>query len=140
VNTWSQVFLGVIAFATLVTALVQVGVIIAASRLARRVSRLADQVERELKPTFAHVNTISRDAARATALATSQVERADRLLGELAQQAEATVSTLQSSLRAPAREGKALMNGFRAAMDALREARRNPRSRRRVEDEDALFI
>jgi hypothetical protein len=140
VNTWSQVFLGVIAFATLVTALVQVGVIIAASRLARRVSRLADQFERELKPTFSHVNAIGRDAAKAVALATSQVERADRLLGQFAQQAEATVSTLQSSLRAPARESKALMNGFRAALDALREARRNPRSRRRVEDEDALFI
>ncbi len=139
-TTWSQVFLGVIAFATLVTALIQVGVIIAAGRLARRVNRLVDQFERELKPTFGHVNDIGRDAARAVAVATAQVERANRLLGQFAHQAEATVSTLQTSLGAPAREGKALMSAFRAALDAVREARRNPRSRRRVEDEDALFI
>jgi len=140
VNTWSLIFLGVIAGATLITALIQVGVLIAAGRLARRVSNLVNQVEVELKPTFGHVNAISRDAARAMALATAQVERADQVLGELAQQVETTVSTVQSGLGAPVREGRALMDAFRAALDSIRESRRNPRSRRRAEEEDALFI
>jgi hypothetical protein len=141
VTTWSQVFLGVIAGATLITAIIQVGVLIAAGRLARRISRLVDRIELELKPTFTHVNTIGRDAARVMALASAQVERADHLLGQLAQQVETTVATVQTSLGAPAREGKALMNAFRAAVDSIRETRRNPRSRRRrAEEEDALFI
>ena len=139
-NAWSQVFLGVIAGATLITAIIQVGVLIAAGRLARRISRLVDRIELELKPTFTHVNTIGRDASRVMALATAQVERADHLLGQLAQQVETTVTTVQSSLGAPAREGRALMNAFRAALDSIRETRRNPRSRRRAEEEDALFI
>jgi hypothetical protein len=140
VSTWSQVFLGVIAGATLITAIIQVGVLIAAGRLARRISHLVDRIELELKPTFTHVNTIGQDAARVMALATAQVERADHLLGQLAQQVETTVATVQSSLGAPVRESRALMNAFRAALDSIRETRRNPRSRRRAEEEDALFI
>ena len=38
-NGWSDVFLGVIAVATLVMALIQVGAIIAALRLARQADR-----------------------------------------------------------------------------------------------------
>ena len=64
-SVWSEVFLGVIAVATLAMAIAQVGVFIAASLLARRVARLMDQVERELKPAFGHVNAIGRDASRA---------------------------------------------------------------------------
>ena len=41
-NTWSVVFLGVIAAATFATAIIQIAVIVAAGRLARRVERLAD--------------------------------------------------------------------------------------------------
>jgi hypothetical protein len=42
---------------------------------------------------------------------------------------------------APAREGRALLTGLRAAIQALRELRQDARSRQsRSEDEDALFI
>src|SRR6185437_1945640 len=44
VSTKAEVFLGVIALATLTMAVVQVGIIVAAGVLARRLSRLADQV------------------------------------------------------------------------------------------------
>ena len=139
-SIWSQVFLGAIAVATLAMAVAQVGVLIAAGRLARRMDRLLDQFERELKPTFGHVNSIGRDASRVAALAAAQVERVDRLLANLLQQIEATLATVQTGLGVPAREGKALLSALRAALDAVREARRNPRARRRAEDEDALFI
>jgi hypothetical protein len=140
VNTWSQVFLGTIAVATLVIAAGQVWVIITAALLTRRVDRLLSQVERELKPALEHVNAMARDASRAVTLATSQVERADRLFVALAQRLEAALSQLQSSLGVPAREGKALLSALRATLEAIREARRNPRSRRRTDEEDALFI
>lgn len=138
-TTWSQIFLGVIAVATLTTAIVQVGVLIAAGLLARRVQRLVETVERELQPTFVQINAIGRDAARAVSLATAQVERADRVFADLAQRVEDTMATMQATIVAPAREGKALWYALRAALDVLRDARR-ARARHRAEDEDALFI
>ena len=129
---WAEIFLGVIAVAT-------VGVIVAAGRLARRVDRLADQVENDLKPLFTHLNAIGRDASRAMALATVQVERADKLFGDLAAKVEETVTILQANLVTPAREGRALLAALRAALGAIRSARGRGRQTR-AEEEDALFI
>ena len=52
-NDWSTVFLGIIAVATLATAVIQIAVLIAAGMLTKRLGRLADQVERELTPLLA---------------------------------------------------------------------------------------
>jgi hypothetical protein len=140
VSVWPGVFLGVIAVATLAMAIAQLGVLIAAGLLARRVARLMDQVERELKPAFGHVNAIARDASRAVSMATAQVERADRLFSDLSERIDETLATVQKSIIAPAREGRALFNALRAMLEGLREARRSARARHRAEDEDALFI
>jgi hypothetical protein len=140
VSVWAEVFLGIIAVSTLATSVMQVGVLIAAGRLARRLSGLVDQAERELTPTFEHVQAIGRDASRGVALATVQVERADRLFSDVARKIEETLTIVQNSIIAPAREGKALMLAFRAAIEVVREARRRARARARGEDEDALFI
>lgn len=140
-TTKTEIFLGVIALATLTMAIVQVGIIVVAGMLARRLARLADQVEREIKPIFGHLNAIGRDAARATALATAQVERADKLFGDFAVRVEQTLNTVQASLGAPAREGRAIFSAFRAGLQVIRELRQNARTRRgRSDDEDALFI
>jgi len=138
VTTWSIVFLGIIAIATLTMAVVQVGVIVAAGRMAKRVERLADQVEQEIKPLFVHANAIGRDASRAVSLAAAQVERADRLFADVAQKIEQILTLAQTALIAPAREGRAVMSGIRAAIAALRN--RGGARRRRSEDDDALFI
>jgi hypothetical protein len=140
VSVWSVVFLGVIAAATLTTAIVQVGIILVAGRAARRVERLADQVEHELKPLFGYLNAIGRDAARAADLAAGQVERADRVFADAAQKVEQTLAMIQGAILAPAREGKAVVSGFRAAMAVLRELRMGRPGQRRADDEDALFI
>jgi len=139
VTPWAEIFLGIIALATLAMAIVQIGVIVAAGRLARRVDRLADQIEHELKPLFTHANAIGRDAARAMALATAQVERADQLFADLVVKIDQTVSTVQANLIAPAREGRALLAALRAALSAVRSARERARQQR-ADDEDALFI
>lgn len=139
-TVWAVVFLGVIAAATLTTAIVQISVIVIAGRAARRVERLADQVERELKPLFGYLNAIGRDAARAAELAAGQVERADRVFADAAQRVEQTLAMIQGAILTPAREGKAVVSGFRAAMAALRELRFGRSGSRRAEDEDALFI
>ena len=136
---WSQIFLGAIAVAMLITAIVQVGVLIAAARLAKRAERLAEKIERELRPTFDHLNAIGRDTSRAVALATVQIERADRLFTDLSKRLEETVSALQSTFVGPAREGMAIFSALRAVLEVIRAARRRARSRR-GDDEDALFI
>ena len=131
----AELFLGVIAAATLAMAIVQVGVIVVAGLLARRMIRLVDQVERDLRPLIANVNAIGRDAARAAALAAARVDRVDALITDLVGRVEETVTSLQDA--GPARKGRAIMAAFRAAVGALRDARR---ARQRRDDEDALFI
>ena len=140
-SVWAQVFLGVIAAATLAIAIVQIGVLVAAGRLARRVDALADQLEHEMKPLFSHLNAIGRDASRAASLATTQVERADQLFSDVAVRIEQALNSLQTTLSTPAREGRALVSAFKAAFRALRDLRTRARSGQpRAEEEDALFI
>jgi hypothetical protein len=140
VSLWSQIFLGVIALATLTTAIVQLGVLIAAGRMARRDERLVERVEQEMSPAFGHINAIGREASRAVGLATTQIERVDALVSDLSQRVEEIVATVQSTIAVPAREGRAMLNALKAAFDVVREARRRPRTRRRAEDDDVLFI
>jgi len=137
---WRDVFLGVIAVATLAIAVAQIGVIIAAGLMARRVGRMVEQIERDVKPLFGHLNAIGADASRAVTLAAAQVERADKLFGEFAVRIEQTLAVVQETIDRPAREGRAMMGALRAAMQAIRELR-NARARQgRGEDDDALFI
>jgi hypothetical protein len=140
VSGWSEVFLGIIAFAMLATAVVQIGVLVAAGLLARRVGRLVTQVEVEMKPIFAHLNVIGRDASRAAALATAQVERVDRIFADVAQRVDQTLNSLQASLTIPAGEGRAILSALRAAFLVIRDRRGAKRRRPRGDDEDALFI
>jgi hypothetical protein len=139
VSIWADVFLGVIALATLASAIVQVGVLIAAGRVAKRVESLARSVEQELKPLFGHLNSIGRDASRTASLASAQVERADRLFADLVQRVEQYLNVVQATVAAPVREGAAVLAGLRAVISALRNSR-GGRSRSRADDEDALFI
>ena len=137
----NDVFLGIIAAAVALMAAIQVGAIIVAARLAKRVDRLADQIEQDIKPVFQNLNAMSAEAARAASLAAVQVERADRMFGDLAHRVDETLNTLQSRVLGPAREGAALLAGLRAALAAFRDLRDTGRKRPApVEEEDALFI
>ena len=137
---WRDVFLGVIAVATLAIAVAQIGVIIAAGLVARRVGRMVDQLERDVKPLFGHLNAIGGDASRAVALATAQVERADKLFSDVAVRIEQTLNVVQASISVPAREGRAMMGAVRAALQAIRELRTGRTRQGRGDDEDPLFI
>ncbi len=137
----SEVFLGIIAVAVVALAIVQIGVIVIAGLAVRRVTRLIATIEEELRPIFGSVNAIARDASRAAALATAQVERADQLFADLAVRVERAMNDVQASVGRPAREGRALVSAFKAAFQAIREMRQHGRGRQtRSEDEDALFI
>jgi hypothetical protein len=133
------IFLGVIAAATLATAVVQIGVLLAASRLARRTERLMEVVEQEVRPILGHLNAIGRDASHAASLAAAQVERVDHLFGMLVTRIDDTLTTVQSTVVRPAREAAAVMAGIRSALSFLRDLRSRGRARS-DEHEDALFI
>lgn len=141
-NDWSGVFLGVIALAVTVMAALQVGVAIAGLRLARRVESIATQVDREIKPLLVNLTAVSQDAARAAELAAVQVERVDALFADVADRVESTAASLQSVVFGPAREGLALLQGFKAAIAALKGMRSAaaPPAVARHDEEDPLFI
>jgi len=137
----NEVFLGIIALAVAVMAAIQIGAIIVAARVAKRVDRLASQIEQDIRPVFENLSAMTADAARAASLAATQVERADRLFDDLAQRVDVTLNTLQHRVLGPAREGAALLAGLRAALGAFRDPREARRKRpSAVDEEDALFI
>jgi hypothetical protein len=141
VSVWPTVFLGLIALATLITAAIQVSVMIAAGRLIGRFTRLADKIERDLSPLVASLNSIGTDAAKAASVASAQVDRADRVFADVAERLDATMGTIQHAIATPARESAALMVGLRAAIESVRQSIANrPYRPRPGDDEDALFI
>ena len=136
---WGVVFLGVIAAATLVTALAQVAFIVATGRLARRLERAANEMQREMRPLVEHLEAIGRDARRASSLAAAQFERVDQLSADLADRLDRTLNTLHTAAAGGLREGAAILAAFRAAMAVVRDSRAS-RARAGAEDDDALFI
>ncbi|HET9831056.1 MAG TPA: hypothetical protein VFP91_05090, partial [Vicinamibacterales bacterium] len=91
-NTWATVFLGIIAMATLVTAILQVVVLVAAAQLVKRVGRFVDIIEEDVRPIIASVGNIARDASRVASLAAAQVERADQMLSSTVRRLEDLLS------------------------------------------------
>ena len=138
------VFLGAIATATAVMAVVQVGIIVFAARLARRVDRMVDVMETELKPALDRVNAIGGDMNRATSLAVAQVERADQLFARVAARVDRVTAVTQDAVIEPFRHGSALLEGFRVALSVLRGSPspgpQGDGMRPMADDEEALFI
>ena len=79
----SDLFLGVIAASVVIMAAIQVAAIVFAVRSARRVGDAVSRLEQHVTPIVADLQTISSQAARATSVATAQVERADQLITDL---------------------------------------------------------
>ena len=139
-NTWAVVFLGIIAAATLTTAIFQVGFLVSAGRLTRRLGRFVDDVEQDIKPIIGNLNSVSRDASRAASIAVAQVERVDALVTDVASKIDQTITTIHSAIVKPAREGRAWVLGFQAMMAAIREFRSGPSRPRGRDEDDGLFI
>ena len=135
-------FLGLIAVATVVMAVVQIGMVVVVVRLARRVDSLSTQVERELGPLAARLGLVAENLQRATALATGQIERLDRLFAGASTRADATMSLVQHAVVGPLREGLAVVAALRGVIGAVRafKGSRAAKAAARFDDEDPLFI
>ena len=139
-----ELFLGIIAFAVVVMAAIQVAAIVAGIRLARRVDQLATQLDLEINPLIANLSALSSEAARAAALAAKQAERLDKVFGEMVDRVDKTLAVAQEFITGPARQGMAIMSGVKAVIDSfrgIREAsRRRNAPRSAIDEEESLFI
>ena len=136
----NDLFLGIIAGATLVMALIQVGAIVVAARLGLQVRQLLATVQQEIRPLIARANSIADEASKTAALATLQAQKVDRMVTDLTRRVDETSAVIQEAVITPAREGLAVIAALRAGFGALRGfggVRGRPG---RGEDEDALFI
>jgi hypothetical protein len=144
VSDTGEVFLGIIAFAVMVMAGIQVGAIYAGIRLARRVDQLAVQLDQEIKPLLTSLTVLTNEAGRAATLAAKQAERLDRVFGELVVRVEETLDAAQEFVTGPARQGMAILAGAKAVFDAFRglreTSRRRAAPRAAVDEEESLFI
>lgn len=119
--TESTFLLSVIAVATVIMAVVQIGVVLFTSRLAKRVNRLVDVIEREIKPTLARVDAVSSDVARVTSLASNQAERLDQIASHLIEKIDEILTVADRSVFAPLKQGAGFLFGLRAALLAFRD-------------------
>jgi hypothetical protein len=136
----TNLFLGIIAIAVLVMAVIQVAAIVFAMSAARRIGQVAERIEQDLRPVMTNLQTVSSEAARVSTLAAMQMERADRLFADVTRRADQVMGIIPS-LIGPAGKGLSFLNGIKAALAAVQELRRSSRrGAAHADEEDALFI
>jgi uncharacterized protein YoxC len=154
VNDWNGVFLGVIAAATLVMALVQLGLVIVAAAAAKKAQQAVEQaqaalttaqrtiasVHEEIRPLLAKANAIAEEASKTASLATAQAQKVDRVVTTLVSRVDETSSLVQQAFVTPARESLAIVAAIKATLGALRAGADWRRRPSRSEEEDPLFI
>lgn len=139
-GTWNLVLLGTIAAATLMMALIQIGALVVAARVARQAQQTLASVHNDIRPLIAKISAVADDASRTATLASAQVQKLDRLLTDLSQRVDDTATVVQQAIVTPAREGMALLAAVKAGLAALRGFGDVPRGSSRAEEEDPLFI
>ena len=139
-NGSGELSLGVIAVATAVMALLQIGALVMLVRVVMQVRDMASAIQQDLRPLIARANAIADEAQRTATLATAQAQKIDRLMTDLTRRVDETSIVIQDTILTPAREGMAIVAGLKAALGALRGLRDVRGRTSRVEDEDALFI
>ena len=143
-SDWAVTWLGVIAVSVAVMAIIQIGLIVISLRVARQLSAAADDIRKEIKPLIEKVHRIADDAARATSLASVQIERVDQILSTTTARVDEGLNILRNAMGGPLRQGYAVALAVRAAISAFsrrpsRETAR-PSSAATRDEEDALFV
>ena len=157
----ASLFLGIIAGATLVMALIQVGAVVLAARMAGRAQEAVgaaqqtiaraheaiasaqqtlSSVREEIHPLIASATAVAEEASRSATVARAQVEKVDRLMTDLARRIDETSVVVQQAVVTPAREGIAMFAALKAALAVLRAGSDPRRRASRSEGEDPLFI
>ena len=135
---WQVVFLGIMAVALVVMAVMQIVTSLALLRASRQISDSVRDMQRDLRPLIDKATRMTDDAARLTAMALAQAERLDQVVTSLAARVEETVATVQDSIVKPMRQGGTAVAAFQAVLAAVREWK--ARSAASREDEGPLFV
>jgi hypothetical protein len=141
------VFLGVIAFASLVQGAFLVGLALGGLRLARRMGEIQKSVESEIRPALDDVSRLTRNLAAVSEIATGQAHRLESLVVHTVSRVEEARTQVRSAIDHPLgsfRDVGAILKGFRRGLDVYQRlgglsAQRQGSSRRYAEDEH-LFI
>ena len=153
-NDWGHVFLGLIAGATLLMALIQVGAVVVAAKVAKQAQEAVGKAQEtmataqqtlvslreEIRPLIERANAIAEEAAKAAALATAQGQKIDRLVTDVSKRVDDTSAVVQQAIVTPAREGLAILAALRAGLSTLKAGADWRRRPSRSEEEDPLFI
>jgi hypothetical protein len=141
------VFLGVIAFASLVQGVFLVGLALGGLRLARRVGEIQKNVEAEIRPAVDDVSRLARNLATVSEIATTQAQRLEAAVAQTVNRVEDARAQLRGMAARPLdsfRDVSAILKGVRRGLDVYQRlgglaAQRQGASRRYAEDEH-LFI
>lgn len=138
VEGWSLVFLGVMAAALVVMAVVLTMTAVQAARLSKQASETTAALQRDLRPLIEKVDRISTDLARVSQTAVVQAERVDRLMASTVDRIDETLELFQTSVAQPIRQGAAIMAAVRAAVGVFRSVKEHQRQLQ--DEEEALFV
>jgi hypothetical protein len=116
----SDVYLGVIAAATVLMALVQIGVLIAGIIAVKRMNEALVRFEDSARPVLSHVDDLVVDATASIAAVRAQLDRVEQQAVHVLTRTDQAVQQVKHYLVAPAREGIALAAGARALVGGLR--------------------
>jgi hypothetical protein len=141
------VFLGVIAFASLVQGAFLVGLALGGLRLARRMGEIQKSVESEIRPALDDVSRLTRNLAAVSEIATGQAHRLEALVVHTVSRVEEARTQVRSAIDHPLgsfSDVGAILKAFRRGLDVYQRlgglsAQRQGSSRRYAEDEH-LFI
>lgn len=137
---WSEAFLGVIAVATALMALMQIGTLVVLARVALQVRDVVSTLNQDIRPLIARASAIADEAQKTATIAAAQAQKIDRLVTDLARRVDETSLVVQQAIIRPAREGMAIVAALKAGFGALKGFREMRGRHGGVEDEDALFI
>jgi len=139
-----DVFLGVIAVAVAVMAVMQVATLVAVLRLVRNVDGLVSKIGTELRPLLTDLRGVAADASKVTALVLGQVERVEKLVSDVVTKVEEGVSAFEGSVVGPLRDLLRLLGSLGTTFAGFRRSgprRESPSAQPdTTEDDDGLFV
>lgn len=141
------VFLGVIAFASLLQGAFLVGLAFGGLRIARRMGEIQKSVETEIRPALDDVARLARNLASVSELATQQAQRLETVVAHTVSRVDEARSQVREAVSRPFdsfRDVSAVLKGFKRGFDVYQRlgglaAQRQGATRRYAEDEH-LFI
>jgi hypothetical protein len=116
----TNLFLGIVAAASVLEALVMVGVGVAAFIIYRRVTDLVTGLEaRHVAPAMRRVNAILDDVSRVSAQVREETERVDHAIRTTMDRVDDTTERVRSNLRAKTSWVVGAIRGVRVAIDGV---------------------